>query len=145
VLQYWHDHGLLSNDELLQLQSLFAVTTAEKGKTMAAAIATQPASEAVAAGVSVYQASMSYWGRPTTDGKGYVIQQGKDDELRRGWGDALGGIIGSILGGPIGGALVGMGTSTLFIIQQECWPGPCYGDGPPPDPCGGYRGVGPCP
>ena len=144
VLQYWYDHGLLSHDELLQLQQLFVATTAEKGETMASAIAAQPASEAVAAGVSVYQASMNYWSLPASDGKG-TVAKGRDEELRQGWGDALGGIIGSILGGSIGGALVGMGTSTLFIIQEECWPGPCYGDGPPPDPCGGYRGIGPCP
>jgi len=145
VLQYWHDHGLLSDDELVQLQQLFAETVAEKGKTVAERIARRPASEIVAAGVSVYQASMSYWSQPVLDRKGHSVQRGRDEELRRGWGDALGGIIGAILGGTIGGALVGMGTSTLFIIQEECWPGPCYGDGPPPDPCGGYRGVGPCP
>jgi hypothetical protein len=145
VLQYWYDHGLLSHDEFVQLQPLFAVTTAEKGSTVAATIAVQPASEVVAAGVSVYQASMSYWGALSIDGKGRVVQQGGYDELRKGWGDALGGIIGSILGGTIGGAIVGMGTSTLFIIQEECWPGPCYGDPPPPAPCGGYRGIGPCP
>jgi hypothetical protein len=135
----------LSDDDFVQLQPLFAVTTAENGETVAATMAVQPASEVVAAGVSVYQASMSYWGAHSRDGKGRVVQKGGADELRRGWGDALGGIIGSMLGGTIGGALVGMGTSTLFIIQQECWPAPCNGDPPPPPPCGGYRGIGPCP
>lgn len=143
VLQYWYDHGLLRHDELVQLQQLFAATTAEKGRTAAAAISAQPASEVVAAGVSVYEASMSYWNKPAADGKGRSIARAQ--ELRQGWGDALGGIIGTILGGPIGGALAGMGTSTLFIIQSECWPGPCGGGGPPPAPCGGYSGVGPCP
>ena len=143
VLLFWNEHGLLSDDELAQLWPLFAASTAETGEAAAAAIAHRPGSDVVAAGVSVFQASMDYWA--SADKEGRIVAKGRDEELRRGWGDALGGLIGAILGGATGSALVGMGTSTLFIIQEECWPAPCQGDAPPPAPCGGYRYIGPCP
>jgi hypothetical protein len=151
-IRYWYEHGLLDTHEFVQLEQLFAEPMAEKSKAVAAAIASRPASETVAAGVSVYQRSMNYWGRhtspPPSDERGPMVPGEDDDkagDLRKGWADALGGIIGHILVGPLGGALIGIGTSTLFIIETACWPEPCHGDGPPPAPCGGYTGVGPCP
>ena len=150
AIRYWHDHGLLNDQEFIQLEQVFGETTVEKERTMAMSVASEPASEVVAAGVSVFQASIDYWSRPvpllSVEGTG--PQRGDADEIRRTLADGLGGIIGSIFGGPIGGGLVGTGLSILFLIQEECWPGPCGGDDPSPvrdDPCDGYRGAGPCP
>jgi hypothetical protein len=142
-IRYWYEHGLLDTHEFVQLEQLFAEPMAEKSKAVAAAIASRPASETVAAGVSVYEASMEYWSRSERSGNAPDDDPGK--EHRVAWSDALGGIIGHVLGGPIVGALASVGTSTIFRIDSYTWPEPRDGDGPPPEPCGGYRGVGPCP
>lgn len=147
VLEYWESTEFISTEEFDQLVELFTQTTPQGFAVVSQEILEDPVSDAVAAGVAVFVASLDYWSQGGT----IPIVQGEEDEPTKGLrtilGDTLGGIAGTVIGGGIAGYILCGAFSALFHVDSGCWPDPCGGStgNDTTAPCGGYTGVGPCP